>query len=86
MAFSALRGRSGQRDPSPPTPLPGREGEKSLKIMADTFTKAERSRIMAAVKGKDTAPELIVRRLVHGRGNPGRPAVFGPLYTPRQRR
>jgi DNA mismatch endonuclease, patch repair protein len=36
--------------------------------MADTFTKAERSRIMAAVKGKDTAPELIVRRLVHAFG------------------
>jgi DNA mismatch endonuclease, patch repair protein len=36
--------------------------------MADTFTKAERSRIMAAVKGKDTSPEMRVRRLVHGMG------------------
>src|SRR5262245_1434965 len=36
--------------------------------MADTFTKAERSRIMAAVKGRDTTPELIVRRLVHSLG------------------
>ena len=36
--------------------------------MADTFTKAERSRIMAAVKSKDTTPELVVRRLVHAMG------------------
>jgi DNA mismatch endonuclease, patch repair protein len=36
--------------------------------MADTFTKAERSRIMAAVKSGDTTPELIVRRLVHALG------------------
>jgi DNA mismatch endonuclease (patch repair protein) len=36
--------------------------------MVDTFTKSERSRIMAAVKSKDTAPELLVRRLVHSLG------------------
>ncbi|MCX5670789.1 MAG: very short patch repair endonuclease [Planctomycetota bacterium] len=36
--------------------------------MPDTFTKAERSRIMAAVKGKDTKPEMVVRRLVWGLG------------------
>jgi DNA mismatch endonuclease, patch repair protein len=36
--------------------------------MVDTVTKAERSRIMATVKSKDTAPELIVRRLVHSLG------------------
>ena len=36
--------------------------------MADTFTRAERSRIMAAVKSKDTTPELSVRRLVHSLG------------------
>ena len=36
--------------------------------MADTFSKSERSRIMAAVKSKDTAPEMIVRRLVHSLG------------------
>ena len=36
--------------------------------MVDTFTKAERSRIMAAVKSKDTTPELAVRRLVHAMG------------------
>jgi DNA mismatch endonuclease (patch repair protein) len=36
--------------------------------MADTFTPAERSRIMAAVKSKDTSTEMVVRRLVHGLG------------------
>jgi len=36
--------------------------------MADTFSKAERSRIMAAVKSKDTTPELAVRQLVHRLG------------------
>jgi len=36
--------------------------------IADTFTKVERSRIMAAVKGRDTTPEMVVRRLVHGMG------------------
>ncbi|MCI0334161.1 MAG: very short patch repair endonuclease [Planctomycetes bacterium] len=36
--------------------------------MADTLTKIERSRIMAAVKSKDTSPELVVRRLVHSLG------------------
>jgi DNA mismatch endonuclease (patch repair protein) len=36
--------------------------------MPETFTKAERSRIMAAVKSRNTKPELLVRRLVHGLG------------------
>jgi DNA mismatch endonuclease, patch repair protein len=36
--------------------------------MTDTFTKSQRSRIMAAVKSKDTTPELLVRRLVHSLG------------------
>lgn len=36
--------------------------------MTDTVTPAERSRIMAAVKSRDTGPEMIVRRLVHGLG------------------
>jgi len=37
-------------------------------FMVDSFSPAERSRIMAAVKGKDTSPEMVVRRLVHGMG------------------
>ena len=36
--------------------------------MTDTVSKRERSRIMAAVKSKDTTPELLVRRLVHSLG------------------
>lgn len=36
--------------------------------MADTLTKAERSRRMSLVKGKNTKPELRVRRIVHGLG------------------
>jgi len=55
--------------------------------VADTFTQAERSRIMAAVKSKNTAPELIVRRLVHSMGYryrlhdkslPGKPDLVFP--------
>jgi len=34
----------------------------------DTLTPAERSRRMSLVRGKDTKPELLVRRLVHGMG------------------
>jgi DNA mismatch endonuclease (patch repair protein) len=35
---------------------------------SDVFTPAERSAVMAAVKGKDTTPELRVRRLAHALG------------------
>lgn len=34
----------------------------------DTLTPAERSARMALVRAKDTQPELLVRRLVHGMG------------------
>ena len=54
----------------------------------DTLTPAERSERMGRVKGRDTKPELKVRRLVHAMGQryrlqvghlPGRPdMVFGP--------
>lgn len=36
--------------------------------MADTVSPVERSRIMAAVRGANTGPELRVRRLVHAMG------------------
>ena len=36
--------------------------------MADVHDVRQRSRNMAAIKGKDTKPEMIVRRLVHGLG------------------
>ena len=34
----------------------------------DVFTPGQRSRVMARVKGKDTKPEMKVRRLAHGLG------------------
>ena len=36
--------------------------------MADTLTPTERSERMGRVRGKDTKPEMVVRRLVHGMG------------------
>ncbi|MEX0775773.1 MAG: very short patch repair endonuclease [Phycisphaeraceae bacterium] len=50
--------------------------------MADTVSKTERSRIMAAVKGKDTAPEMVVRRMVHAMGYRYRLHVRGLPGTP----
>jgi DNA mismatch endonuclease, patch repair protein len=53
----------------------------------DTFTRSERSAIMRRVRGKDTVPELVVRRIVHGMGFrysltrqdlPGRPDLAFP--------
>lgn len=36
--------------------------------MADTMTPEQRHRCMAAVKGTDTRPEMLVRRYLHARG------------------
>lgn len=36
--------------------------------MTDTMTPEQRSRCMAAIKGKDTKPEMIVRRYLHSLG------------------
>lgn len=36
--------------------------------MADVLTPEQRRRNMAAIKGKNTKPEMVVRRLVHGLG------------------
>lgn len=55
--------------------------------MVDTVDKDTRSRIMARVRGKDTRPEMVVRRLVfgsgyryrlHDRSLPGRPDLVFP--------
>lgn len=55
--------------------------------MVDTFTPEKRSAIMRAVKGKDTSPELAIRRLVHSLGYryrlhranlPGKPDLVFP--------
>ncbi|NCA13963.1 MAG: DNA mismatch endonuclease Vsr [Proteobacteria bacterium] len=36
--------------------------------MADIFTPEQRSRIMSRIRGKDTAPEMVVRRMLHSGG------------------
>lgn len=55
--------------------------------MTDTLTPAERSRRMASIRGRNTGPEMRVRRLLHGlgyrfrlhgRGLPGRPDLVFP--------
>ena len=36
--------------------------------MADKMTKEQRHRCMSSIKGKDTKPEMLVRRYLHSRG------------------
>ena len=57
--------------------------------MVDPFTVHERSRIMQAIRGKDTKPEMLVRRLVeslglgfrvHWRNLLGAPDIAFPSY------
>ncbi|HZF98969.1 MAG TPA: very short patch repair endonuclease [Pseudoxanthomonas sp.] len=59
--------------------------------MVDTVTQERRSAIMSRVRGKDTTPEMIVRRLVfslgyryrlHGRKLPGKPDL---VFTSRKK-
>lgn len=57
--------------------------------MADFLTVSERSLLMGKIRGKDTRPELLVRRYLHGQGFryrlhsknlPGRPDIVLPKY------
>jgi DNA mismatch endonuclease, patch repair protein len=57
--------------------------------MVDVHSKEQRSRNMAAIRGRDTKPEMIVRRLVHRLGYrfrlhrrdlPGRPDLVLPRH------
>ncbi len=57
--------------------------------MADTVDAATRSRMMSAIRGRDTAPERAVRRYLHaaglrfrlgGAGLPGRPDIVLPRH------
>lgn len=57
--------------------------------MTDLMTKEQRSHCMAAIKGKDTKPEMIVRRYLFSRGLrfrvqvrklPGNPDIVLPKY------
>ncbi len=57
--------------------------------MADVHTKEIRSKNMAAIKGKNTRPEMLVRRFLHANGFryklhdkslPGKPDIILPKY------
>src|SRR4051812_6087129 len=57
--------------------------------MADVFDRATRSRVMAGIRSKDTSPERVLRRYLHGRGLrfrlharelPGRPDIILPRH------
>ena len=57
--------------------------------MTDRFTRQQRSEIMARIKGRDTAPERVVRSLLHGMGYrfrlhvrelPGSPDIVLPRH------
>ncbi len=57
--------------------------------MADVFTQQKRSWIMSRVRGRDTKPEILVRRWLHARGYrfrlhradlPGKPDIVLPRY------
>lgn len=57
--------------------------------MADTLTIAERSRLMAKIRGKNTRPEIAVRSLLHRAGYrfrihvaslPGKPDIVLPKF------
>lgn len=57
--------------------------------MADTLSPTERSERMSRIRGRDTRPELVLRRLLHAAGFryrlhhtrlPGRPDLVFPKY------
>lgn len=57
--------------------------------MADVVSSEKRSQMMAGIKGKDTKPELFIRKALHGRGFryrihqkdlPGKPDIVLPKY------
>lgn len=57
--------------------------------MVDVVDKATRSRMMSGIQGKNTKPELLVRKHLHGRGLryrlhakelPGKPDLVFPKY------
>lgn len=57
--------------------------------MADVVSREQRSRMMAGIKGKDTRPEVLIRKALHRKGFryrthveklPGRPDLVFPRY------
>ena len=69
-------------------PLPSRAVLPDA-LMADIVDSATRSRMMSGIRGKDTKPEMVVRRFLHRKGFrarlhdrrlPGRPDIVLPKY------
>lgn len=65
------------------------ENQKEVSRMQDRLSRERRSWNMGRIRGKDTAPEMVVRSLLHrmgyrfrlhGRGLPGRPDIVLPKY------
>ena len=57
--------------------------------MTDVFSKEKRSEIMSKIRSKDTKPEMIIRKNLHGMGYryrlhikdlPGKPDIYLPKY------
>jgi DNA mismatch endonuclease, patch repair protein len=68
-------------------PFSGTSGSECGRLTTDVFTPEKRSAVMRRVKGRDTAPELTVRRLLwrlgaryrlHRKDLPGRPDIALP--------
>ncbi|MGR6087918.1 MAG: very short patch repair endonuclease [Arcticibacter sp.] len=58
--------------------------------MADVFSKSKRSEIMSRIRGKDTGPEMIIRKALfangfryrlHVKNLPGKPDIVLPKYN-----
>src|SRR5258708_38626794 len=49
----------------PAKPIDSAPRVKYASAVADTFSRAKRSEVMARIRGKDTQPELAVRRALH---------------------
>jgi DNA mismatch endonuclease (patch repair protein) len=58
-------------------------------MMADVVSKAKRSEMMAGIKGKNTKPEIVIRKALHRQGFryklhdktlPGKPDLVFPKY------
>jgi DNA mismatch endonuclease, patch repair protein len=69
--------------------LSGREGSYIYIPMADVHSREIRSYNMSRIKGKDTKPEMLVRRFLHANGFryklhdktlPGKPDIVLPKY------
>jgi DNA mismatch endonuclease (patch repair protein) len=76
---------STNKQPVPNMPVSGnRSSRKRRRPAVDIITPSQRSALMARIRGRDTGPELSVRRLLHGLGYrfrlhvndlPGRPDI-----------